>query len=301
MDFFYQDERIDYHSDIYLKLIHSGIEYSSVLLGKIKPIYNNAELIKITGINNSGQQQSSYTLGLYEDNEIKELFFLNRLISNSKFGLEAVEKRLQIKNIELEKCENLNVEKNQEKLLISEEIFKNFFNIKKEKQIQDKYEENYQLKIVENTDVTIGSGLIVDTVYLLKNNNIIGYLKAKYTTTDMLKDHKMDHDKSLHIWKKVATIDYTKINDEYTNKGLGYVMYFHMAQHLNAKKIQFRESTVQSEKAQRLWNGIQKNLYKNVKVKKIYNEDFVCFLKVGINSSLLFENSKPIILNKRNK
>ena len=111
----------------------------------------------------------------------------------------------------------------------------------------------------------------------------------------------MDHDKSLHIWKKVATIDYAKINDGYTNKGLGYIIYFHMAQHLNAKKIQFRESTVQSEQAQRLWNGIQKNLDKNVKVKKINNEDFVCFLNVGTNSTLLFENKKPVVLNKRNK
>ena len=36
MDFFYQDEKIDYHSDLYLKLINSGIEYSSVLLEKIR-------------------------------------------------------------------------------------------------------------------------------------------------------------------------------------------------------------------------------------------------------------------------
>ena len=301
MDFFYQDEKIDYHSDLYLKLIHSGIEYSSVLLEKIKPIYSNTELVKISGINHMGEQQTSYTVCLYENNEIKEFFFLNKLISNSHFGLQAIEKKLQITNIVLEKIENINIEKNKEKLFISKEIFKNFFNIKKEHQVKDKHGEIYQLKIVENADSTIGSGLIIDAVYLLKNNNIIGYLKAKYTTTDMLKHHNMDHDKSLHIWKKVATIDYAKINDGYTNKGLGYVMYFYMAQHLNAKKIQFRESTVQSEQAQRLWNGIQKNLDKNVKVKKINNEDFVCFLNVGKNSALLFENKKPVVLNKRNK
>ena len=40
---------------------------------------------------------------------------------------------------------------------------------------------------------------------------------------------------------------------------------------------------------------------KNVKVKKINNEDFVCFLNVGTNSTLLFENKKPVVLNKRNK
>lgn len=301
MDFFYQDEKIDYHSDLYLKLINSGIEYSSILLEKIKPIYSNAELVKISGTNQVGEQQISYTVCLYENNKIKEFFFLNKLISNSHFGLQAIEKKLQITNIVLEKIENINIEKNKEKLFISEEIFKNFFNIKKEHQVKDKHGEIYQLKIVENADSTIGSGLIIDAVYLLKNNNIIGYLKAKYTTTDMLKYHNMDHDKSLHIWKKVATIDYAKINDGYTNKGLGYVMYFYMAQHLNAKKIQFRESTVQSEQAQRLWNGIQKNLDKNVKVKKINNEDFVCFLNVGTNSTLLFENKKPVVLNKRNK
>ena len=32
MDFFYQDEKIDYHSDLYLKLIHSGI--ISTFLGR---------------------------------------------------------------------------------------------------------------------------------------------------------------------------------------------------------------------------------------------------------------------------
>ena len=65
----------------------------------------------------------------------------------------------------------------------------------------------------------------------------------------------------------------------------------------NAKKIQFRESTVQREQAQRLWNGIQKNLDKNVKVnwkteknhKVIVTVDSKDKMETISNSEWLFE------------
>lgn len=177
-------------------------------------------------------------------------------------------------------------------------LLDDFFNIKVDKDVIDKNGHKYNIKIVKNADDNIGNSLIVDTLYLYDNDKKVGYLKAKYTKEQFIKSIYGDKDCNDSKLDKnfidTATTDFSRIRDEYQNKGLGYVMYFHMAQYLENEGIKFRSSTLQTPLAARLWDGINKNWGDYTKIKN-FNNNMCCFIKMTKDLELYFENKIPKI------
>jgi len=174
-----------------------------------------------------------------------------------------------------------------------EKKLSDFFNVAVSKSVVDKEGNAYSIKIINNADTSIGSNLIVDELRLYHKDKQIGYLKAKYTQNSIIKKLPPEsYSNALFVDK--ATIDYSTLDDRFKNKGLGYVMYFHMAQHLNSKKIQFRSSTLQSGHAKRLWDGINRNWGNYIKNTKLAAQNCK-FLEMTQDLSLYFEDNKPKI------
>ena len=193
-------------------------------------------------------------------------------------------------NIKLEhnvSVETLNNYFNNDRLKKAKQIFDNFFIKEKELIVKDKHEQDYKLIIVSNSDISIGAHLYIDEVMLFKNDQKIGFLKAKYTTKELVSLYPEYESDNFFVNK--ATIDYSLLEDEYKNKGLGYIMYFHMAQHLTKKNIEFRQSTLCSEEAQLLWKGFAKHFPEFITTKKI-EKTFVNFLKIGEDVQPVFNN-----------
>lgn len=178
------------------------------------------------------------------------------------------------------------------------DLLADFFNIKVKKEIIDKNGRKYHIKIVNNADDSIGASLIVDTLFLYDGDKRVGYLKAKYTKKDFIKkfydDINCSEAKADKLFVDMASVDYSKLENEYQNKGLGYVMYFHMAQHLESEGIKFRSSTIQSPLAQRLWSGINKNWGEYIDQKKT-NKKNCFFLSMTKDLELYFEDNTPKI------
>lgn len=230
-----------------------------------------------------------------------------------------------------------------EKLQQSRQLLDNFFNLVEEGILYDKNKQPYYYQLVQNSDMNIGENLIIDELLLYKikedisdlfigkkvtpsklkmlnkdNIESVGYLKAKYTTSDIVEllDKKLNDNfpvvktpvsiknknkpKEISPFLNLATIDYSHIDEPFKNKGLGYAMYFHMAKYLNLKNIEFRQSSLNSEYATRLWQGIQKHWKDNITLKPFMNTN-LCFLSIGSESILQFKNSKPIIKTKKLK
>ena len=72
----------------------------------------------------------------------------------------------------------------------------------------------------------------------------------------------------------------------------------HIAQHLNNKGIELRESSLQSKKAQKLWKGIRNNFADFISFKKNNN---LAFLKIGEKCILNFEQEKPVVSKNKMK
>lgn len=177
-----------------------------------------------------------------------------------------------------------------------ENLLADFFNIKVRKEVVDKQGHKYNLKIVSNADDSIAASLIVDTLFLYDGKEKIGHVKVKYTKKEFIKafydDTNCSEAKSDKAFINLATIDYSRLEEKYQNKGLGYVMYFHMAQYLESEGVKFRSSTLQSPLAKRLWDGINKNWGEHIINKKFYNKH-CSFLKMGKELELYFEDNLP--------
>ena len=160
------------------------------------------------------------------------------------------------------------------------------------KTIFDKNNEPYEIKIIKNADATIGAELIVDSLFLFHQDKLIGYLKVKYCTQDVLnKMYKKTEDSNFY---NKDGVDYSFIEDNYKNKGLGYAMYFHMAQHLDSEGVDFRQSTLQSSYAQRLWTGIEKHWEKHIETHT-FSKTNCSFLKMTQDLELYSQDNKPKI------
>lgn len=208
----------------------------------------------------------------------------------SGYGKRNIISEFKLKNIEdvfIETC-SLKEQPDKSAKEIIELFLSDFFNIMLQKEVQDKYGKTYDLKIVHNSDASIGDNLIVDEIFLYKNKERIGYLKAKYTTQEICQ--KINEELKNDVFLDEATVDYSFLDDNYKNKGLGYVMYFHMSQYLNSKGIKFRASSLQSNEARQLWAGIQKH-WKN----HIYKNKNSIFLDILPEMNLEFINQQPII------
>lgn len=192
---------------------------------------------------------------------------------------------------------------------VSENQFLNFFTLDNEKlktaqqllhdfnvysykgEVKDKFSDIYELHIIENSDTTIGEEVVIDTIMITKKNIPIGKINVKYTNETIL--NKLTTKYVDNYFFNVATIDYSSVESEYQNKGLGYVLYHAAAVHLASKNIDFRASTLQSSLAEQLWKGIIKNFPQYIEYRTV-NKNNHTFLKMG-QTCLTFENQKPVL------
>lgn len=300
MEIFYKNKRLKEQPEILSQIQASGLELALSLYDKTYDIIKTGAIVQLDILVDNNR------VTLYHFTTGNNAYMPTAVYSQSKHYIERVigrDKKYTFESKKLTPADIKNVRNltNDKTTELVNEIYKDFFVLKKEIAALDKYNENYEIKIVSNADMTIGEDLVVDELFLYKNNEKIGYLKAKYTTAKLKKLHNLNKDK--HFLNK-ATIDYSKLEDEHMNKGLGYVMYFHMAQYLTKENIAFRMSTITSDSAKRLWRGIEENWRRSVINRKIRNphaqEKFIVhkFLKIVEDNILVFENSRPKILKK---
>jgi len=129
----------------------------------------------------------------------------SRTINLSSFDRENVS-NLDIKIIEANK-ETIKKEFN----VFDENMYKkaknlvsDFCNVVNTGVLYDKKGEEYQYKIIENSDSTLGDIVLLDELRLYKNGKQIGYLKTKYTTEE--------------IAEKLLKKEFSILNKKFTKK-----------------------------------------------------------------------------------
>lgn len=211
---------------------------------------------------------------------------------------------------------------NNDKIKEASSLMTHFCNLKDEGVIYSKDGEAFQYKIIENSDLTLSSYLLLDELRLYKDNIQVGFLKTKYTNDSIIKellgqdyqvqindnmsaDEKMAYlkekevvftetnydiifnikknelkdqfkeiQRELKMFNDVATIDYSKMSDEFKGNGLGTQMYLKMADHYENKKITFRSSSLQSPSAKGLWEKIKKEYPSQIEEISIADQNY---------------------------
>lgn len=323
-------------------------EFSYVLYQKMK-VVPNISLGSIQGLDSQGKMFFSMPTVLKISEEGSSYYTINGQYSLNSFSqkrlLERFQKNFpQITSINIQ-SQNLVAfldtypQLQPSQIKKSKQVLADFFNLKEQGTLTDKYNNIYHYKIIENADPTIGDIVVVDQLLLFKlkspcsnktheqelynsingiegsyNLEQVGYLKVKYTTNNIIntlqKDNLLSEANSSHkknqnipirpdeIFLNTATIDFSRVEPEYQNKGLGYAMYFYMAQHLNKNGIEFRQSTMNSDSASRLWKGMEQHFSENVEIRSFLSKN-LAFLAIGEDSTLSFNNLKPIISSSK--
>lgn len=296
MKLFYKDQFIEDNQDLLAELELPGAEFVQILYSKISPIKKDVKIAYMEGEAVDGSKKQLFIL--LQHKEIRATYIsADGCCSLSKYSINSIEKKYQLKDIEIKESNMEEVESriNPSTYKKAYEILKDFYVVESNKSVEDKKGNKYRLAIINNADLTIGEHLKVDELMLFDGDKKIGYLKAKYTTPELMKLHGVEKES---YFLNQATIDFSNLEDDYKDRGLGYVMYFHMSQYLSSKGIQFRQSTLCSDSAQKLWDGISKHWSENVQVKKMksgHQQVNVSFLSIGADSILAFENNKPVI------
>jgi hypothetical protein len=302
MKFFYNNKPIEEQKELVDELFLNGSEFSHVLFSKMSKINQNLKFGYFQGTKN-GKPTQLFCLIKSEGENNNSFFLINGERVIIKNMIHEISKKYEISDLSFEILKSpgtINNYFNVKKYNKAEEILKDFYSLDLDISVKDKIGGDYRLVIVSNSDMTIGEHLHIDELMLFQGETKIGYLKAKYTTPNIMLQHGIDPSKKDHF-KNEATVDFSRVTPEHMNKGLGYVMYFHMAKHLNAKGISFRQSTICSNEAKRLWNGITHNWNEQVfqKDKKSFDKKVkVSFLSIGQDCLLYFKNRKPHIVNK---
>ncbi len=302
MKFFYNSIPVDEQKELVEELLLNGSEFAHVLYSKMSPINPNLKISSLNGIQNDSP--INLFLLVNSDGICNNSFFsingerviFKNIISelSNKYGISNLQQQPIYNPNTINKNFTLNKYKKAEKIL------EGFYQVDLDRTVKDKLGSEYRLVIVSNSDMTIGEHLHVDELMLFQGETKIGYLKAKYTTPEIMEKHGVPKN-TKDDFKNEATVDFSRVNPDYMNKGLGYIMYFYMAQHLNSKGISFRQSTICSNEAKRLWQGIEHNWSEQVlnKDKKVFNKKVkISFLSIGQDCLLYFKDRKPHIVNK---
>jgi len=236
-------------------------------------------------------------------------------------------KENEITNIELKTLSEVEFKEmfgtlNTIKLEEANGLMQNFCNLKDQGVIYSKEGEEFSYKIIENSDMTLGSLLLLDELRVYKDNVQIGFLKTKYTNDSIikellgqdyqvqindnmsadekkaylkekevvftetnydiifnikkneLKDQLKKIQRELKMFNDVATIDYSKISDEFKGKGLGTQIYLKMAEHYDNKNIVFRSSSLQSPSAKGLWEKMKKEYPSQIEEINIADQNY---------------------------
>lgn len=113
---------------------------------------------------------------------------------------------------------------NNDKIKEASSLMTHFCNLKDEGVIYSKDGEAFQYKIIENSDLTLSSYLLLDELRLYKDNIQVGYLKTKYTSDLIIqellgKDYTIQKDKNptpehKMEYLKDKGIDHTELNHD---------------------------------------------------------------------------------------
>lgn len=113
---------------------------------------------------------------------------------------------------------------NNEKIKEASSLMTHFCNLKSEGVIYSKDGEAFQYKIIENSDLTLTSYLLLDELRIYKDNIQVGYLKTKYTSDLIIqellgKDYTIQREKNLTPehkmeYLKEKGIDHNELNHD---------------------------------------------------------------------------------------
>lgn len=284
MKFFYKDKEINRRDEICNQLIKNGSELASVIFEKLQDTDESYKIFR-HDYTKEGDSHFDFFVGSVRNGEISTIFtpvgeLIFSRLSKSKYGA--------VSEVTLD---NVKSHINPETLEIAQEIYGSYCKKVLEKKVTDKFGEEYTLKIIENSDTALSNDLYLNTVLLFKENKVVGYLKSCYTTPELSSKYS-DKDKSPDFLN-VANVDYSRINDNFKGRGLGYIIYFHMAQFLNQNGIEFRQSTMCSDSATRVWDKMKELWPENIQEKQVFGGNIRKFLAIGKEYNLEFVENRP--------
>lgn len=301
MKFFYKGKPIDRDNNELQSLLDTGSEIVSIMFDKVKGMGNTYKIFRHDYQTEEKVNKFDFFIAEMDWNNNQSIKSIFNPLFSQKFYFNFNKPKGIFTEVDINivlpfiKQDNLRKAKN---------LLDNFFVQKLETTVKDKNNDIYDLKIFENTDNNLGVDLYLSSVYLFKNKKMVAYLNAAYTTPELSIKYE-DREKTPNMIN-VARIDYSKVklqNEKelgYNQKGLGYLMYFNMAQFLNEKGIELRQSLICSPSATRVWNKMSEYWPQQIFEKKIKNgkkKESVHFLSIGSNLKMSFEpiDKKPII------
>lgn len=105
-----------------------------------------------------------------------------------------------------------------------------------------------------------------------ENNVDVLFKLLQADTREALKKYNKDPQNKL--FNNIATVDYSRIYENFQGLGIGKEMYLIMGEHLKLKNIIFRSSSLRSESAKGLWNKLKREHPDMIKEQKINNDVF---------------------------
>jgi len=176
-------------------------EFTWAYYQKVKEV-ENAEMCVVT-FNRDGQEHKKAIIkqrkvSNINDHRIHDSFIdisgnktslTSSYVLNPNFNY----KNDQITNIKIQTLNEVEFESvfgklNKEKLEEASTLMAGFCNLKEQGFIYSKEGEEFTYKIIENSDMTLGSLLLLDELRLYKNGMQIGYLKTKYTSDKIIQE-----------------------------------------------------------------------------------------------------------------
>lgn len=274
MSFFYKNESLETQSNDIQILAKTGAEIVVVMFEKLKQSFEDYRILKYCDENSENLE---FAIGKIHNNKVVSFFSsLGDIYLDSLIDLSCgILKEVTINEV------FLYVQK--EALYIANKMFDNFFLLKQKKLVYDKYNQPYDLIIIENSNNNYGSSTQVVSIYLISEGVKIGFMEVSYNT-------QLDGIKQF-VNKTYTHVAYVELKAEYQNKGLGYIMYFNMAQFLNTKGFVLKISDHCSIEAQRVWNRMSSNWK-----EQIILEDGSKTLKITEHLNLIFKNKKPLLI-----
>jgi hypothetical protein len=203
-------------------------EFAWAYYQKVKEV-ENAEMCVVT-FTRDGQEHKKAIIKQQKVSDLNDNTMSDRFIdiSGDKTSLTSSYvlnpnydyKNDQITNIHIKTLNEVEFEGvfgklNQEKLNEANQLMSGFCNLKEEGVIYSKEGEEFTYKIIENSDMTLGSLLLLDELRVYKNDIQIGYLKTKYTSDEIIQE-LLGKDYHIQMKDKISQdekISYLEEND----------------------------------------------------------------------------------------
>lgn len=228
---------LDYKKEIISQLVNFSSEYYKIAKKELDNYFN---IVEYGNIKDKHGENYNYHIIENADNTIGANVLLDKIIiskDNQEIGYVKI------------KYTNLNID---------EECNKIPYSILEKKQFSNEEKQFY---------------LTRQKIEFNSNNIDLLFNLLKETTKEELEKYKQDPTNK--VFDNIATVDYSRVNDDYQGRGLGKEMYITIAKHLNKKGIKFRSSSLRSESAKGLWLKLQRENPELVREEIINKEKFI--------------------------